>query len=278
MTLNMPPESGPCYRCVFPKPPPAESVVSCGEGGIVGPVVGVMGVLQAAKAIEMITMHASLRSDGSPGLAWQNCSSLSKLLIYSAFDPQPFRPAITLKRRLTCAACSAEPSINEESLRSGSLDYTQFCGLNPPVNILADRERITAARYLWERQDGRYKHVLVDVREKLHFDICHLPESINVPYSLIASRMNELAACSSNGKGISDADPLSTTFRSIATAAPDLPIYFICRLGNDSQTAVRFVKENHPELENSTAGGRYTGDIIGGLQAWSKLDPSFPDY
>jgi adenylyltransferase/sulfurtransferase len=282
MTLNMPPGSGPCYRCVFPKPPPAESVISCGEGGIVGPVVGVMGVLQAAKAIEMITMHASLRRDGQPHLAWQNCFSLSRLLICSAFDPQPFRPAITLKRRTNCAACSATPSITKESLRSESLDYSLFCGINRPVNILADRERITAEMYFSGPYGTGHEHILVDVREELHFDICHIPSSVNVPYSKIASRMRELAAGKSDGNadnlGINGVDSLSTTFRSIATTPPDLPIYFICRLGNDSQAAVRFVKQNYPELQNGIAGARYVGDIIGGLQAWSKVDPTFPDY
>lgn len=282
MTLNMPPGSGPCYRCVFPKPPPAESVISCGEGGIVGPVVGVMGVLQAAKAIEMITMHASLRRDGQPHLAWQNCFSLSRLLICSAFDPQPFRPAITLKRRTNCAACSATPSITKESLRSESLDYSLFCGINRPVNILADRERITAEMYFSGPYGTGHEHILVDVREELHFDICHIPSSVNVPYSKIASRMRELAAGKSDGNadnlGINGVDSLSTTFRSIATTPPDLPIYFICRLGNDSQATVRFVKQNYPELQNGIAGARYVGDIIGGLQAWSKVDPTFPDY
>lgn len=280
MTLNMPPGSGPCYRCVFPKPPPAESVMSCGEGGIVGPVVGVMGVLQAAKAIEMITLNASMGRDGLPRLAWQDCFSLSRLLIYSAFDPQPFRPAITLKRRANCVACSATPSITRELLQSGSLDYILFCGMNQSVNILGNHERTTPETYLSELQSGRYEHILVDVREKLHFDICHIPESINVPYSLIASRMTELAAPKSNADslGINGADSLSTTFRSLTSMPPDLPMYFICRLGNDSQAAVRFVKENYPELQNGIAGDRYIGDIIGGLQAWSKVDPTFPDY
>lgn len=282
MTLNMPPGSGPCYRCVFPKPPPAESVISCGEGGIVGPVVGVMGVLQAAKAIEMIMLYASLRGDGLSGLAWQDCFSLSRLLIHSAFDPQPFRPAITLKRRASCAACSATPSITKESLQSGSLDYALFCGLNEPVNILSDHERITADTYLSNVQSGRYEHILIDVREKLHFDICHIPESINVPYSQIASRTRELAARKTNEdanrSGINSADSLSIIIQSIASMPPNLPLYFICRLGNDSQAAVRFVKENYPELENGTAGRRYIGDITGGLQAWSKIDATFPDY
>ena len=59
MVLNNPPlpagdpKGGPCYRCIFPKPPPPESVVSCGDGGILGPVVGVMGVLQALEAIRV---------------------------------------------------------------------------------------------------------------------------------------------------------------------------------------------------------------------------------
>ncbi len=271
-TLNMPPGSGPCYRCVFPKPPPAESVISCGEGGIVGPVVGVMGVLQAAKAIEMITLHASLRNHGLPGIAWHDCFSLSKLLIYSAFDPQPFRPPINLKRRANCAACSATPSITKKSLRLGSLDYTLFCGTTHPVEMLSEHERVTAQKYSSDLHRILSKHILIDVREKLHFDICNIPHSINLPYSLIA------AVRKSSGDADRSADSLIRTFQSLAGMPLDHPVYFICRLGNDSQEAVRFAKQFYPELENDIAGRRYIGDIIGGLQAWSKVDPTFPEY
>ncbi|EHK50419.1 hypothetical protein TRIATDRAFT_297199, partial [Trichoderma atroviride IMI 206040] len=67
IVLNNPPGKGPCYRCVFPKPPPPESVVGCGEGGIIGPVVGTMGVLQALEAIKLIVRGDHLNKGGING-------------------------------------------------------------------------------------------------------------------------------------------------------------------------------------------------------------------
>ena len=281
MTLNMPPGAAPCYRCVFPKPPPADSVISCGEGGILGPVVGIMGVLQAAKAIEMITMHASLAESGQPPLVWKDMPA--KLWIYSALDSQPFRPPITLKqRRKGCTSCSASPSVTRESLRSGSLDYAAFCGWNHPVRVLDGHERISAENYKTKDDHSHHTHILVDVREKLHFDICHIPGSINVPYSLIASRTQAPSSQDTDARStLSDPDnelsPLQN-LTSIASASPNIPIYFICRFGNDSQEAVRFLKKNYPALVKAGSGERFVGDIEGGLHAWSKVEPSFPNY
>ena len=301
MTLNMPPGTGPCYRCVFPKPPPADSIISCGEGGIIGPVVGVMGVLQAAKAIEIITGHACLTEQEPPGLYWRGMAA--KLLLYSAFDPQPFRSPLILKRRKNCAACSDSSSITKDSLRSGSLDYALFCGWSTPVNILNDDERVTAERYKELRDELELhthqkdsvvmesdpQHFLIDVREKHQFDICHLPGSWNIPYSTIAARMKNL----SSSPPISPQDsklipkpetqthndlPLETLDKS-ARAAPQTPIYIICRFGNDSQEAVRYIKQAFPHLAKGDLGeGRFIGDIKGGLHAWREVDPTFPEY
>ena len=281
MTLNMPPGAAPCYRCVFPKPPPADSVISCGEGGILGPVVGVMGIMQAANAIEMITMHASLAGGGQPPLVWKDPPA--RLWIYSALDSQPFRPPITLKqRRKGCASCSASPSVTRESLRSGSVDYAAFCGWNQSVRVLGEHERISAEDYKSKDDNSHHPHIVVDVREKLHFDICHIPGSINVPYSLIASRIQASSSQDTDGRStLSDSNdkllPLHN-LTSMASASPNIPIYFICRFGNDSQEAVRFFQNTYPLLVKAGSCERFVGDIEGGLHAWSKVKPSFPDY
>ena len=272
MTLNMPPGSGPCYRCIFPKPPPADSVLSCGEGGILGPVVGVMGVLQAANALEMITQYASLTEDRLRRLKWKDMPA--RLLIYSAFDLLPFRP-IALKRRRDCVSCSSSPSITRKSLDSGSLDYAAFCGLTMPVTVLDENERVTAEEYRLQLNDTHHPHLLVDVREKLHFDICHLPGSINLPYSLIARWINKSYGQVESGF---PGDPSLSHFELCANEDPDLPIYFVCRFGNDSQEAARFAKTKYPYLIVGRKKKRFIGDIKGGLHAWSQVDPTFPDY
>ncbi|TVY52981.1 Adenylyltransferase and sulfurtransferase uba4, partial [Lachnellula suecica] len=177
--LNSPPlpqgneKGGPCYRCVFPKPPPAESVVSCGEGGIVGPVVGVMGVLQAVEALKLITREG--KGEGN------------SMLLFSANSNPQFRSLKMRGRRIGCFACSADAKLSLGSLSSGSLDYMLFCGLTSPVNILSDAERIEARIYAEVRRNGK-EHVLVDVREKVQFEICNIPGSINVPFSTFQGR------------------------------------------------------------------------------------------
>jgi adenylyltransferase/sulfurtransferase len=126
MVLNNPPlppgdtSGGPCYRCVFPKPPPPESVVSCGDGGILGPVVGVMGVLQALEAIKVLTLRSAAAPADPPSL-----------LLFSAYSNPMFRSIRLRTRKAKCAACSAHATVTPEALQSGSLDYVQFCGSAP---------------------------------------------------------------------------------------------------------------------------------------------------
>jgi adenylyltransferase/sulfurtransferase len=235
---------GPCYRCVFPKPPPAASVVSCGEGGILGPVVGVMGVLQALNTIKLI-VNVDLEQGSKTG------DGEAYMLLFSADSPQPFRSVKLRGRRKGCFACSTESQLSLESLASGSLDYALFCGLAAPINILASEERISVTEYQHLRSSSG-EHVLLDVREKVQFDICHLEGSVNIPFSAFQV-----------GKDISWMP---------ADVKENVPIYVICRLGNDSQIVTRKLKD----LER---GKRHFGDIKGGFKAWrEQVDTSWPDY
>jgi adenylyltransferase/sulfurtransferase len=259
IVLNSPPlpagniSGGPCYRCVFPKPPPAASVISCGDGGILGPVVGTMGVLQALEAVKLISqgkLSAAGYGEGKGGEA--------SMLLFSANSSPPFRNVRLRARRPKCFACSSESGLSLESLRSGSLDYVLFCGVNAPINILAPEERVEAREY--ERRKGK-EHLLVDVREKVQFDICSLEGSINVPFSTLQGARV--------GDGVQERpawipEPLP----------PDAPIYVVCRLGNDSQVVARKLKESGLDKN-----GRYIGDIKGGLKAWKEqVDSSWPEY
>lgn len=254
IVLNSPPlapgeEGGPCYRCVFPKPPPAESVVSCGDGGILGPVVGVMGVLQAVEAIKYITsgkLDVEIVASGKV--------EATSMLLFSASSSQPFRSVKLRSRRKACFACSSKSQLSLDSLSSGSLDYVLFCGLASPVSVLKPEERIEASEYA---KFGNKEHLLLDVREKVQFDICALPGSVNIPFSVFQG-----------GKGIDDA--------LIPADFPDeAPIYVVCRLGNDSQVVTRKLKEAGLCFN----GRRYIGDIKGGLKSWKEqVDQSWPDY
>ena len=208
IVLNNPPGVGPCYRCVFPRPPPPESVVGCGEGGIVGPVVGVMGVLQALEAIKLIAR----------GLA----ESVNQMLLFSGMsDSAPFRSIRMRGKRNDCISCSSAATITLDYLKT-SMDYVKFCGVAKPVNLLAPESRITAQQYD-KLQQGGQEHVLVDVRPRELFSLASIPGSINVPLSDF-SRNNGLEAL-------------------LAEVKDAKPVYLVCRVGNDSQVAAAKLQE-----------------------------------
>jgi adenylyltransferase/sulfurtransferase len=271
------PAGGPCYRCIFPKPPPAETVVSCGDGGILGPVVGVMGVLQALEAIKLITAGGVLHNsqtnvDAAASAFAETTLDPPSLLLFSAYSNPQFRSMRLRQRRKNCASCSTEATVSAEALTSGSMDYVQFCGVTNPVNLLSPDERVSAVQYAEARKSislsGR-QHQVVDVREKVQFDLCHLYGSINIPFSLITSmRGHEL---DNDNEGYAALRQLKS---SMQTSSGD-PIYVVCRLGNDSQIAVKKFKE----LGFDGHGRNWIGDVKGGLKAWKeKVDPSFPEY
>lgn len=275
MTLNHPPKppgdttGGPCYRCIFPKPPPAESVISCGDGGILGPVVGVMGSLQALEAIKLVTASPLLPPDaGQPDRQSTKQPEVPSLLLFSAYGSPPFRSVRLRTRRQNCMACSATASVTLQSLLSGSLDYVQFCGVTQPLQLLREDERISV-EHLKALTEGRAsEYLLVDVREKVQFDICHLEGSVNVPISdLTAGKALPLATAAEP----KDAEPLWLS----SSQGPETPIYVVCRLGNDSQLAVRKFKEAGLD----SGGKRYIGDVKGGFRAWKeRVNHDWPEY
>ncbi|KAF1943507.1 hypothetical protein EJ02DRAFT_421152 [Clathrospora elynae] len=267
MVLNNPPlppgdtNGGPCYRCVFPKPPPPESVVSCGDGGILGPVVGVMGVLQALEAIKTLTQKP---------LAFEPPS----LLIFSAYSNPMFRSIRLRSRKVKCTACSMHATITPEALDSGSLDYVQFCGSVSPIDALTPQERISVESYAKLRSgvnpftgtvSNKDNHILVDVREKTPFELCSIDGSINVPFSVVEATPSS----SNNDMDVDEEDWIAQLRRS------EKPIFVVCRQGNDSQITVKKMKQ----LGLDAGGKRYIGDIRGGLESWRKsIDNDFPEY
>lgn len=277
MVLNNPPlpsgdvTGGPCYRCIFPKPPPPESVVSCGDGGILGPVVGVMGVLQALEAVKILTKkrHATVTTQ----------AETPSLLLFSAYSSPIFRSIRLRTRKPKCAACSAQSTISTEALNSGSLDYVQFCGSLNAIDTLSPRERVSAESYAKIRSgvnpftgtvSSRDSHILVDTRESVQFELCNIDGSRNVPFSTVSmTRQN-----TSN----SHYDPMETGephwVRDLRQQS-DKPIFVVCRLGNDSQITVKKMKE----LGLDFGGKRFIGDIRGGLKAWREcVNHDFPEY
>ena len=257
IVLNNPPRpqgdtsgfGGPCYRCVFPKPPPADTVTSCGEGGILGPVVGVMGVLQALEATKVLTAKPPTHSSNG-----EEESVRPTLLMFSAYNTPEFRSVRLRSRRADCAACSSQATITPNSLTSGSLDYIAFCGATATINLLPPQQRVSATDFSRLPRNG--SNVLIDVRDEVQYAICALRGSINVPWTGSAESWLEKAGA--NGLSFDDGREH----------------YVMCRFGNDSQLAAKAALQ-----QSDGAGITVVKDITGGFQSWrAEVDPSWPDY
>ena len=222
---------------------------SCGEGGILGPVVGVMGVLMASEAIKILTVT------GTPHPPPRT------MLLYSAYSDTPFRTVRIQGKKSHCPSCSEFPTITRHSLKDGSMDYMAFCGFRQshigdpvPRMSLDDFQEYRATK----RQPDQ--PVLIDVRNETEFNICHLPYAINIPISNLQQNPDILRPWLLKSKVKGDI------------------LVFICRYGNDSQEAVKigrkFVEES-PDL----GPDHELRDVTGGLRAWKEeIDPGFPEY
>ena len=252
--------SGFCYRCVFPRPPPPDSIATCGEGGILGPVVGVMGVLMATEAIKRLVERGTnrVRCD-------INTESPTKptMQLYSAYGYPPFRSVRLAGKRPSCVSCSDSPSITRAGLESDGVDYAKFCGTRSHVNLLQPQERLSATQLQDLETSSISPRILVDVREKTEFDLAHIKGSLNLPYSVITA--DPILGFRKLKEQVKDNAKDSTVRR----------IDFICRFGNDSQSAIQAFKDVQGGLDFVEE----MRDIEGGLEAWRKdVDPSFPSY
>jgi sulfur-carrier protein adenylyltransferase/sulfurtransferase len=171
VTVFDPKRGGPCYRCLYPEPPPPGMVPSCAEGGVLGVLPGTVGLLQATEAIKLII------GNGKP--------LIGRLLLFNALD-MSFRE-LKVRKDPACPLCGEHATIKE------LIDYEQFCGVgrgNEEAYESAGAE--IDAVTLKEWQDGKKKFVLVDVREPQEFDIAAIPGAKLIPLGQIAARVSEL--------------------------------------------------------------------------------------
>ena len=171
-TVFAPHLGGPCYRCMFPEPPPPGMVPSCAEGGVLGVLPGIIGVMQAIEAIKMII-----------GIG----DSLIGRLV--SFDALKLRfKEFKIRKDPSCPICGEHPTIHE------LIDYDQFCGI-PQADAEAAKElevpTITATE-LKTKIDRKDKFVLVDVREPFEYDISRIPGSKLIPLGELPARLSEL--------------------------------------------------------------------------------------
>ncbi|RCH92710.1 Molybdenum cofactor synthesis protein 3 [Rhizopus azygosporus] len=168
--------NGPCFRCLHPIPPPAAAVGKCVDNGVVGVVPGVIGILQALEAIK-VAIGSTALNDPS-------------FLIFSAMSNPMFRTMRLRQKKKDCAICGESPTITE------LIDYVQFCQgeANDDVvseHLLKREERIDVDEYDDILKNKR-PHVLLDVRPKVQYDICHLPNSIHIPIDELDSKMDKV--------------------------------------------------------------------------------------
>lgn len=238
--------------------------MSCGEGGILGPVVGVMGVLQALEAIKVISAGLHVPAAAQSNAAATMAAPTLLLFSGATIGAPSFRSVKMRSRRKDCFACGhdGETNLTLDTLRSGSLDYLAFCGgMSAPIKVLTPDQRISANDFRERLKSlDPSQYLLLDVREKELFDIAHIQGAINVPYSRIQSsarRQPEGALPEWMPEGLGE----------------DVQIYVICRVSNDSQMVARQLIE----LGLARNGERWIGDVEGGMRDWKNwVDPTLP--
>ena len=163
---------GPCYRCLYPEPPPPGLVPSCAEGGVLGILPGIIGVIQATEAVKLIL------GSGEP--------LIGRLLLFNALKMR-FRE-LKLRKNPDCPVCGTHPTVKQ------LIDYEAFCGLR------RGDEGLSAAGGEWEISAHELKALLkgskplklIDVREPHEYEICHIEGAQLIPSSEFVQRIGEL--------------------------------------------------------------------------------------
>ena len=167
-------KDGPCYRCLYPEPPPPGLVPSCAEGGVLGVLPGVIGTIQATEAIKLIM------GIGEP--------LVGRFLIYDALRMK-FRE-LKLKKDPDCPVCGTHPTV------TALIDYEQFCGVAPAATEVgvstASSETETDVKELKRKIDAKEEFFLLDVREPNEYQIGKIPGSTLIPLGEVPQRVNEI--------------------------------------------------------------------------------------
>jgi sulfur-carrier protein adenylyltransferase/sulfurtransferase len=163
-------KEGPCYRCLFPEPPPPGLVPSCAEGGVLGVLPGVIGTIQATEVVKLII------GQGEP--------LIGRLLLYDALDMS--FTTLKLRKNPDCVICSDHPTLTQ------LIDYDQFCGV-VPHDVEAEQGLEITVKDLKRQLDEDGKDLVVlDVREPHEWYISHLDFARLLPKGDLPDHLNEL--------------------------------------------------------------------------------------
>jgi adenylyltransferase/sulfurtransferase len=238
-------KEGPCYRCMFPTPPPPGLVPSCAEGGVLGILPGTIGTLQATEAIKLIL------GIGQP--------MVGKMLLYDALEMS--FTTLKLRKDPNCPVCGVPAD------QVQLIDYEQFCGM--PAHDHSDFQAETdsaqpieeiSVKQLKSRIDAGENLVVVDVRDPHEWEISALDGTLRIPKGDIQQAKNAVLA----GRKLRDETVL-------AEIPNDREVIVHCRSGKRSADVIGYLRE---------AG--YTNKLLnlkGGILAWAdQIDPNMPRY
>jgi molybdopterin/thiamine biosynthesis adenylyltransferase/rhodanese-related sulfurtransferase/molybdopterin converting factor small subunit len=161
---------GPCYRCLYPEPPPPGLVPSCAEGGVLGILPGTVGLIQATETVKLIL------GIGEP--------LIGRLVLYDALAMR-FRE-LKLRRNPECPVCGDHPTITK------LIDYQEFCGIPNQTHEEKPMEGDIEPTEVKAKIDRGDRFVLIDVREPHEYQICNIPQAKLIPLGDLPKRVNEL--------------------------------------------------------------------------------------
>lgn len=238
----------PCYRCLFPKPPPKNTVTNCSDGGVLGVVPGIIGCMQALETIKI--------------LCGIGASYTGKMLLFSAMRANYRTVKLRNRAKATCEICGDNATIKSP------IDYVQFCGSSAndkprSLSVIPKDLRWNVKEY-YEKikrfDESCSSHILLDVRPEIQYQITHIPGSINIPRLKLVYKDGDNESYKL----------LMSKYESLCEIDPNTKIIVICRRGNESQLATEFLWDK---------GIKSVIDVIGGLLDYSKIiDNDIPIY
>ena len=238
---------GPCYRCMFPEPPPPGLVPSCAEGGVLGILPGTIGTMQATEALKLIL------GIGEP--------MIGRMLLYDALD-MTFN-TIKVRKNPECPVCS----IPREQVEL--IDYEQFCGM--PAHDRSSFTTLTAEEAthmheinvveLKQQIDNHADVVVLDVRDPHEWEIAAIEGTLRIPKGDIQAAKNAVLA----GRKLREETVL-------AQIPQNKTLLVHCRSGKRSADSIKFLAEVGYDMDKMY-------NVAGGILAWAdQIDPSLPKY
>ncbi|HWH67855.1 MAG TPA: rhodanese-like domain-containing protein, partial [Candidatus Sulfotelmatobacter sp.] len=169
-SLFAPHLGGPCYRCLYPEPPPPGVVPSCAEGGVLGVLPGIIGLIQATEILKLALGIGT--------------SLLNRLLLFNALDMK-FRE-LKLRRDPQCPLCGQHPTITR------LIDYQAFCGIQPLEHNTMHPDEVTVQDLKQALDNPQLGIQVIDVREPDEYQLARIPGVPLLPLSQLAQRFSEL--------------------------------------------------------------------------------------